>query len=113
MREEEERRIQKGKEYNSFFFLIWRAQKFFNKKLDDVSFRKLVLFREREKDVYIYINLISFVQRKTCNARQENSLGKNMDKNDETKMWSRNVTGQRLKVLISPVIFFQNIPWLD
>lgn len=54
MREEEERRIQKGKEYN-FFFLIWRAQKFFNKKLDGVSFRKLVLFREREKDVYIYI----------------------------------------------------------
>lgn len=39
-------------------------------------------FSEREKKmyIYIYINLISFVQRKTCNARQENSLGKNMEK---------------------------------
>lgn len=42
-------------------------------------------FSKREKKIYKYINLISFAQRKIRNARQENSLGKNMDKNDERK----------------------------
>lgn len=42
-------------------------------------------FSKREKKIYKYINLISFAQRKIRNGRQENSLGKNMDKNDERK----------------------------